>query len=203
MHVLSLDVQQAANEIAIPLACLQGIWTKASELLTSTENIVSAPGCDPAARLVTSPTAHLVVPTKAGYKCDSDCANFKALGICSHTVVVAHLNDHAAITVCQISQGKKKPNMTNLALHGMPTGTRKKGSRPPRKRAKHQVYFLPLSPTFLQTRSQQVHILHKYFHAHTIHRLHLVSHTHHHTLHLFVLVQSVGPVKNLPLPWCL
>ena len=139
MPVLSVDVQQAANEIAIPLACLQGIWTKASELLTSTENIVSAPGCDPAARLVISRTGkrpHLVLPTKAGYKCDSDCANFKGLGICSHTVVVAHLNDQLLQFVKSLKKAKKKPNMTSLALHGMPTGTGRKGSRPPRKRAK-------------------------------------------------------------------
>ena len=36
---------------------------------------------------------HFVLPCKAGGStCDSDCANLKSLGICSHAVVVAHLN---------------------------------------------------------------------------------------------------------------
>ena len=56
---------------AIPFACLEGIWRKASDLLQHSENVVSAPGCDPAARLVDSCTGkrpHLVLPTKGGFK---------------------------------------------------------------------------------------------------------------------------------------
>ena len=136
---LSVDVQEVASEVSIPLASLQGIWHKASELLSTSENIVSAPGCDPAARLVASRTGkrpHLVLPTKAGFKCDSDCPNFKSLGICSHTVAVAQLNDQLSHFVKCIKKAKKRPNMMKLAVHGMPSGTGKKGSRPPRKRAK-------------------------------------------------------------------
>ena len=94
------------------------------------------------ARLVLSRSGkcpHLVLPSKAGFKCDSECANFKSLGICYHTVVVAHLNNQLPEFITHIKKAKKKPNMMQLALHDMPAGTGKKGGRPPRKRARNEL----------------------------------------------------------------
>ena len=137
---LSVDVQEFASNVTIPLACLQGIWTKATELLLNTGSTVSAPGHPTESRLVLSRSGkrpHLVLPCKTGvFKCDSDCANFKSLGICSHTVVVAHLNNQLSDLVHRIQKAKKKPNLMKLAVHGMPAGTGKKGGRQPRKRSK-------------------------------------------------------------------
>ena len=37
---------------------------------------------------------HLVISGKGGqFKCDKDCLNYKSIGICSHTVAVAHINN--------------------------------------------------------------------------------------------------------------
>ena len=66
----------------------------------------------------------------------SDCANFKSLGICSHTVMTAHINGLLSEFVCHVKNAKKKPNLMQLAVHGMPAGKGKKGSRPPQKRAR-------------------------------------------------------------------
>lgn len=138
--VLSVDVQQVASEVTIPLAFLQGIWTKATELLSTTNSVVPAPGNCAEARLVLSRTGqrpHFVLPCKTGgFKCDSDCANYKSIGICSHTVVVAHLNNQLSTFVARVKKARKKPNLMKLAVHGMPAGKGRKGSCPPRKRAK-------------------------------------------------------------------
>ena len=86
---LSVDMTSVAAEVTIPQPCLQGIWKKAEELLNSQGSITAAPGNSEEARMVLSRSGqrpHLVVPCKGGkYKCDPDCANFKSLGICSHT----------------------------------------------------------------------------------------------------------------------
>lgn len=63
------------------------------------------------------------------FKCDSDCGNYKSLGVCSHTVAVANLNGKLPGFVAQLRRAKKKPNLMKLAVHGMPSG------RPSRKRA--------------------------------------------------------------------
>lgn len=39
--VLSVDVHEVASEVTIPLACLQGIWTKAIELLLTAGSLPS------------------------------------------------------------------------------------------------------------------------------------------------------------------
>ena len=140
--VLAVDVHEVASEVTIPLACIQGIWTKATKLLSTAGSTVPAPGHCTEARLVLSRSGkrpHLVLPCKAGgFKCDSDCANFKSLGICSHTVVVAHLNGQLSEFVARIKKAKKKPNLMKIATHDIPSGTGRKGSRPPRKRARNE-----------------------------------------------------------------
>ena len=80
---------------------------------------------------------HLVLPCKSGrYKCDSECANFKSLAICSHVVAVAELNKSLQEFITQFIKLKKQPNFTQLALHDMPSGRGRKGARAPRKRKK-------------------------------------------------------------------
>ena len=93
---LSVDVESVAESVSIPLSCLQGIWIKATELLNTSRAITSAPGHPEKARTVMSRSGqrpHLVLPCKGSqFKCDSDCVNFKSLGICSHSVAVAEIN---------------------------------------------------------------------------------------------------------------
>ena len=93
--------------------------------LVGAENvIVPAPGCDSNACMVKSTSGvrpHLVIPKHNGeYVCDSTCANWRSLGICSHSVAVAEKNDELQQFVTWFRQAKKRPNLTKLVLTGMP-----------------------------------------------------------------------------------
>ena len=44
--LLSVDVHEVAGEVTTPIACLQGIWMKATELLSTAGSMAPAPGCD-------------------------------------------------------------------------------------------------------------------------------------------------------------
>ena len=83
--------------LKIPLASVQGIWQKAEELLRNTNSISPAPDCDNKSKMVISRSGkrpHVVACMKQGKcMCDSDCANWKSLKICSHSVAVAHVNN--------------------------------------------------------------------------------------------------------------
>ena len=92
---LSVDVNTVAVAVRIPLNCLEGIWSKAAELLKTEGAIVSAPGVGSGAKFVLSYSGqrpHLVMPKKGNaFACDQDCPNWKALSVCAHTVAVAEL----------------------------------------------------------------------------------------------------------------
>ena len=60
-------------------------------------------------------------------KYDSDCLNFKSLGICSHCVTVAQSKDLLTEFLEHFQKFKIKPNFTAVSLHGVPTGCSKKG----------------------------------------------------------------------------
>ena len=78
---------------------------------------------------------HLVISGKGGQiKCDENCLNYKTLGICSHTVAVAHVNNNLTNFLAWFEKTKRKPNITSLSVHGMPAGRGRKGSLPSRKR---------------------------------------------------------------------
>ena len=72
--------------VNIPPGCLEGIWAKASMLISDSRVISSAPGQDKAARMVLSYSGkfrHMVTPTKGGgFSYDSSCPNWKALSVC-------------------------------------------------------------------------------------------------------------------------
>ena len=92
---------------------------------------MSAPGHSDEARLVLSWSGkcpHFVLPTKVGFKCNSECTNFKSLGLCSHTVVVAQLNYKSSKFVTQIKRAK-----------GMPAETGKKSSPLPHKQTRKEL----------------------------------------------------------------
>ena len=119
---LSLDVSSVSEGIAVPLPCLQGIWNKATELLNTPRAVTSAPGHPEEAKMVMSSSGqrpHLVLPCKGSrFKCDSDCLNFKSLGICSHTLVVAELNKSLQEFVTSFKKSKRKPSFSEVAVHG-------------------------------------------------------------------------------------
>ena len=140
---LSVDVQSVSELVKIPLPCIEGIWRKAITLLNSPDAVSLAPGHPDEARMVKSSTGqrpHLVLPCIKGhsFKCDSDCLNYKSLGICSHCVVVAELNNQLDKFVASFTKSKRKLNFTEVAIHGMPAGRGRKGSQPPRKKKRSQ-----------------------------------------------------------------
>ena len=80
-----------------------------------------------------SPQPH-VVQTKSSnrhhYICDSNCPMFKGFSLCSHVVAVAEV---LPIFLSSIKKGCK-PNLSAIAMHGMPGGSGRKGGVPKRKR---------------------------------------------------------------------
>lgn len=90
---------------------------------------------------------HLVTKGKAGkFSCDSECANWKSLGLCSHVVAVAHTNGQLEEFCNSYRKLKKLPNISKLLLTGLPGGVGNKGNRVTRKRKKIEISSrIPLS----------------------------------------------------------
>ena len=76
---LSVDVSDDAVSTNLPLPCLQGIWSKVTELLQAPGSIVTAPGHPANTWMVarcSGQRPHLVMSCKGGLiKCDSNFLN--------------------------------------------------------------------------------------------------------------------------------
>ncbi len=149
---LSTDVH--ATGLPIPQGILDGIWKKASELLSLPGAIGIAPGLAPQARTVISKSRsgfHTIVPGKAGrFSCD--CPNYKSLNVCAHTVAIAEINNVLPQFIAWVKKTTKVgPNLTKLLTSDMPAGRGRKGNQAPRKREKtvevtNRVKLLPTLP---------------------------------------------------------
>ena len=141
--ILSVPFQDVVHSSSIPQASTEGTWKKASTLIHEVNSIVNAPGLGEKDKMVkssTGSTPHLVIvsATSSGiqYKCDEKCPQYKSLHICSHCVAAAEANGDLADFIkwfCH-KHGKKTPNLTELATHGMPAGAGRKGGKPVKKR---------------------------------------------------------------------
>ena len=135
---LSVDVNTVAGAGRILLNCLEGIWSKAAELLKTEGAIVSAPGVGSGAKYVLSYSGQrprLVMPKRGNaFACDQDCPNWKALSVCAHTVAVAELCGKLQEFIACFKKTKKSPSLTQFAEATMPRGKGRKGSKCPRKR---------------------------------------------------------------------
>jgi len=135
---LSVHPNAFADGVRVPRNCLEGIWSKAAELLRTEGAIVSAPGVTDGAKFVLryrGTNSLLVVPKKGGaFACDAECANCKAMGICAHSVAVAELSSKLPEFVAWFKRTKKCPNLSKFAEATMPKGRGKKGSENPWKR---------------------------------------------------------------------
>ncbi len=99
---------------------------------------------------------HLVTKGKDGlYHCDGECANYRSLKMCSHVVAVAQVNGDLLRFVESFGKKRRHPNLTKLALHGMPAGRGRKGQQPPRKRARKVPLesSVPFQPSVVTTQS--------------------------------------------------
>ena len=130
---LSVEVADFSDQVNIPEPVLDGVWKKATNLLTSTNAITKAPGSDEKAHSVISSTGnlpHMVTLRKNGqYVCDKSCANWNSLRICSHTVAVVELNRDLSLFVSWLIKAKRRPSLSKLVVTNMPDGRGKKGGR--------------------------------------------------------------------------
>ena len=81
---------------------------------------------------------HLVFPSNTSvFVCDSECPNWKGLGICAHSVAVTEMNGKLSDNIEKVKKKKKTPNITKLAEATIPKGRGRKGSEDPRKRKRN------------------------------------------------------------------
>ena len=117
--MLSVDAKTVAKSANLPFTCVEGIWTKATELLQDNA-IVPAPGQSSEARMVLSysnKVPHMVTPTKAGgFSCDTNCPNWKSIGICAHSVAVAQVNGKLEEFISVVKKKKKRAQMLQPLL---------------------------------------------------------------------------------------
>ena len=134
---LSVGVHTVTTAGRIPLNCLEGIWSKAAELLKTKGAIVSAPGVGSGANFVLSYSGqrpHLVIPKRGNmFACDQNCPNWKSLSVCAHSVAVAELCGKLPEFVACFMKTKKAPSLTRFAEVTMPKERGQKGSQCPRK----------------------------------------------------------------------
>lgn len=120
---LSLDTSVLAGASKLPLSMLEGIWKKAAELLKTDGAVVPAPGMD-SAMCVSSyggKRPHLVSQKRGGnFACDSDCPNWKGLGICAHAVAAAEMCGKLAEFIAFYKRAKKFPILPNLLKQQCP-----------------------------------------------------------------------------------
>ena len=140
---LSVILAEAIEKIKLPYTTLEGIWRKATSLMSETNAVVPAPGFGEKDRMVKSKSGsapHLIKVSDCQYQCDNQCPQFKSINICSHVVAAAERNGDLVSFVnwfcTRHSHGA--PNLMKMAVHGMPPGAGHKGGKASRKRAKQK-----------------------------------------------------------------
>ena len=117
---------------------LKGIWQKASSLVANTSLVATVPGNSSSTynHMLASSSSncpHLVTtPLKftGQFKCDSKCPMYATYKVCAHTVATAETTGKQKDFVLWLTKQKYAPNLTKLALHGIPKGTGEKGVFP-------------------------------------------------------------------------
>ena len=106
---LSIEIDSFSECFFVQRSVLDAIWTKAGELINDSKAICMVPGGNENDRIVRSgsgPRPHIVTAKKIGrYSCDTECPNFKSLGICSHTVAAA--KDNGDLQFCYFTKYKQ------------------------------------------------------------------------------------------------
>ena len=126
--------------VSIPLVTLTAMWNKASELLSTQNAIMPAPGNDFKARMVLSRSQdmphHVRCHTDGQYLCDSNCPQWMSSQICSHTIAAAEQNQELLEFLEWYVKLGQAPNLSSLALSGLPKGRGQKGGRAKRQRSR-------------------------------------------------------------------
>ena len=91
--ILSVPFDDVPPNLTTLLAALESVWMKDSELVTSTSSTFPAPSHPPQGQMVVKLIELSSTPGYQGfYHCDSECANYQSLKMCSHVVVVAQVS---------------------------------------------------------------------------------------------------------------
>ena len=120
----------------IPLVTLDAIWSKAIELLSTSNLITSAPGTQKKACMVLSysQATHLIQAKSDGqYICDSNCQQWVSSQLCSHTLALAEHNGDLLSFLQWYTTYAKNPNISTLAMSDLPHGRGRKGGRAKRQ----------------------------------------------------------------------
>ena len=133
-----LSISAADSNIStLPKATLEAMWNKAEDYLQSSVDVVAAPGSNPKAKMVTSRSGsspHFIQVTSAGqYTCDKTCLQWVSSHICAHTLVASELNGELNLFLQWYKKNNPQPNITQLAMTGLPKGRGRKGGIPKRK----------------------------------------------------------------------
>lgn len=68
--------------------------------------------------------------------CDASCGSWSLAKICSHTLAVAETNAELSAFLQWYVRSGTEPNITTLAMQGLPSGRGKKGGKPKRKQSR-------------------------------------------------------------------
>jgi len=136
---LSVSVDDS-NISSLPKATLEAMWSKAEEYLLSKVDVVPAPGGDSKAKIVTSrsgPLPHFVQAKPGGqYSCDKNCLQWVSSQICAHSLVAAEVNGELHLFLQWYTSNNVQPNISQLAMAGLPAGRGRKGGIAKRKRSR-------------------------------------------------------------------
>ena len=144
---LSLDVETASQITGLPTLILRQMWSKAADLTLSNNQVMPAPGCSDASRMVASSSQkkpHFVTRAQDGrFECDDNCPAFLQRHICSHYVAAAESNGLLKDFIQKYGKYVKTPkgcqnvtpNFTRLSMVNLPrrTAGRKGGKAPVKK----------------------------------------------------------------------
>ena len=123
-----------SNILILPKATLEGMWNKAEEYLQSKVDVVAAPGGNSKVKMVTSRSGscpHLVQTALPGqYICDKNCIQWMSSQICAHTLVAAEVNSELDLYLQWYNMNNPQPNISQLAMTGLPRGRGRKGGIP-------------------------------------------------------------------------
>ena len=101
-----------------------------------------APGENKKAKMVLSysqATPHYVqVKSDSQYVCDETCLQWASSQICSHTVAASECNGELELFLRWYISCAENPNISTLAMSGLPRGRGNKGGKPKRQRARQQ-----------------------------------------------------------------
>ena len=118
----------------IPHVTLDALWVKAEQILQSGNAITPAPGENKKARMLLSQSQatpqHVQTKSNGQYFCDSACLQWASSQICSHTIAAAESNGELAFFLQWYTKCAESPNISTLAMSGLPHGHGKKGGKP-------------------------------------------------------------------------